>query len=244
MQHNKQSLKLSNKKLIAPNTLELSYISEKPLAFIPGQFYSFHFEKGGINKARSYSAANPISNPRENRELSIAVTLYPEGFASDCFEQSEVGQDIEVSGPFGNLILPKQLPATVFLVATGTGVAPFRSMRTEIEKFLQQGEVRFVLAFGVRERADLLYDEEFSLLTRSYDNFSYEVYLSREQALHSHETSGRVTSLFAKHDIDADQSLAFVCGNPDMVDDVVEGFKQRGLETRQIKREKYTFSLL
>ena len=242
MQNRKQTIKLMDKRVIANNTLELLYQSNNRLAFIPGQFYSFHFENEGISKARSYSAANSILNPQHNCELSIAVTLHSEGFASNRFLDAEPGEEIEVSGPFGNLILPKQLPSTVILVATGTGIAPFRSMLSQIEEFLEQGQVRFILAFGVRTREDLLYDREFYNLANTYKNFNYEVYLSRQAPLHSHEYSGRVTKLFNKHEMDPADTLAFICGNPEMVDDVVEGFKGSGLETRQIKREKYTLS--
>ena len=115
-------------------------------------------------------------------------------------------------------------------------------MLSQIEEFLEQGQVRFILAFGVRSREDLLYDREFYNLANTYKNFNYEVYLSRQTPLHSHEYSGRVTNLFNKHEMDPADTLAFICGNPEMVDDVVEGFKGSGLETRQIKREKYTLS--
>lgn len=242
MQNRKQTIKLMDKREIANNTLELLYKSHNRLAFIPGQFYSFHFENAGISKARSYSAANAILNPQHNSELSIAVTLHSKGFASNRFLDAEPGEEIEVSGPFGNLILPKQLPSTVFLVATGTGIAPFRSMLSQIEGFLDQGKVKFTLAFGVRTREDLIYDREFYNLANTYKNFSYEVYLSQQEPLHSNECCGRVTNLFNKHEMDPADTLAFVCGNPEMVDDVVEGFKDCGLETRQIKREKYTLS--
>lgn len=242
MQNRRQKIKLVDKRVVANNTLELLYQANKRLAFIPGQFYSFHFECGNVSKARSYSAANPILNPQLNRELNIAVTLHEEGFASNIFNESKVGEEIEVSGPFGSLILPKRLPNTVFLVATGTGIAPFRSMISQIQESLEKGQTKFILAFGVRSREDLIYDSDFYDLENMYKNFIYEVYFSREEQLRSNEYSGRVTRLFEKHDIDPESTLAFVCGNPEMVDDVVNEFKNSGLVTNQIKREKYTLS--
>lgn len=242
MLNRKFTLSLKSKSYIARDTLELSYSSEDNLAFIPGQFYSFHFEVDGVLKARSYSAANPILNPRNNNSLTIAVTLIPDGMASNYFQNAKAGDQLQVSGPYGNLILPKKTPEQLLLIATGTGVSPYVSMKPELEKLLEAGDTLVTFAFGVRERQDLLYDDQFVALAEKYEHFDYQVCLSRQQGERYFERHGRVTSFVEQAKIDSENVLAYVCGNPAMVDEVVGQLSAAGLVTSQIKREKYMHS--
>lgn len=241
---NRKSLILREKRYIAKDTLELTYESDENLAFLNGQFYSFHIVKGDEEKSRSYSAANAVDDPRNNHTLTIVVTLYPEGYASSYFVDSSVGDRVEASGPYGNLVLPKQIPEALLLIATGTGIAPFRSMLHSIESILDAGQTQVTLAFGVKSSEYLLYDEAFLLLADKYPQFNYRIFLSQQPPARNIEAAGRVTELLNNQKVDPAQTLAFVCGNPSMVDDVVKQLEEQGLTTRQIKREKYSISLL
>jgi ferredoxin-NADP reductase len=241
---NRKVLTLIEKRDIATDTLELVYESEDNLAFLNGQFFSFHLTKEGEEKVRSYSAANVVTDPRNNRLLSIAVTLYPEGFASGYFINSRIGDKVEVSGPYGNLIWPKQVPPALLMIATGTGIAPFRSMSASLEEVLKNGGTEVTLAFGVKGYEYLMYDEVFLRLADLYPQFNYRVFLSQQEPTRSFEEKGRVTQLLTGQTLNPNQTLAYVCGNPSMVDDVVAQLEEQGLATPQIKREKYTMSKL
>jgi ferredoxin-NADP reductase len=89
------------------------------------------------------------------------------------------GAEIPAQGPFGNFILHPPMRDTIF-IATGTGIAPFRSMLHWLLADPKRHENRRLwLVFGVRTQADLYYDDEFRTLAAAHPNFEYLPTLSR-----------------------------------------------------------------
>ena len=82
-------------------------------------------------------------------------------------------------GPFGDFILRPPLRDTVF-IASGTGIAPFRSMLHWLlaESDRHQGR-KFWLLFGARREQDIYYREEFEHLAAEHANFHFLPTLSR-----------------------------------------------------------------
>ncbi|MGC4052465.1 MAG: hypothetical protein QM757_24300 [Paludibaculum sp.] len=144
-------------------------------------------------------------------------------------------ETIEMSGPLGYFVPKAPLRDAVF-VATGTGVAPFRS-------FLFWDPVRhaatsLTLLFGTRSEAGLLYRQEFEQLAVERPGFRYIPTLTRPEPGWSGRT-GRVQGhldevLAGRTDLDV-----YVCGLKAMVDDVRADLKAKGFERKQIIVEKY-----
>jgi ferredoxin--NADP+ reductase len=103
------------------------------------------------------------------------------GIASNYLCDLRPGDEVLVTGPAGNMfLLPEDPDANLILVATGTGIAPFRAFLRRIYGELPawSGQVR--LFFGVRAEADCLYLEEFeSYLGRP--GYRHSFAFSREQ---------------------------------------------------------------
>ncbi|MCW8890580.1 MAG: FAD-binding oxidoreductase [Sedimenticola sp.] len=238
---------LKRKRTLSPGTLELTYEREDGgiISYLPGQFFSLDFNLQGEEKSRSYSAAGRIDDLKQNREFNFAITAVSNGAASDYFFNAQPGDLIKMSGPFGALTLPGSDPERYLLIATGTGVAPYRAMLPELERRMQLNhELQVALVMGVRTPEELIYGEEFIDLANVNPNFSFHACYSREmpELPSAHENAGRVDVLYERLKPHPEKDWVYLCGNPDMVDDSVAWFTERAFTAKNLKREKYKFS--
>ncbi|XP_024356607.1 ferredoxin--NADP reductase, embryo isozyme, chloroplastic [Physcomitrium patens] len=108
------------------------------------------------------------------------------GICSNFLCDSKPGDKVQIVGPSGKvLLLPEEDPsATHIMVATGTGIAPYRGYLRRM--FMEDTEFKFNglawLFMGVANTDSLLYHDEFNTYLKEYpDNFRYDIALSREQ---------------------------------------------------------------
>lgn len=149
--------------------------------FKPGQFVTLdlpiHEQKN--KRWRSYSIA---SRPDGSNKVELIISYMPGGLGTGyLFNECRVGDVIKARGPQGVFVLPEDLEEKeLFLICTGTGVAPFRSMMNHIY-FKNLAFSKIHLIFGCRTSKDLLYFEELRDLDESMSNFHYHPTLSREE---------------------------------------------------------------
>lgn len=238
------ALKSSTK--ITPNTLHMAFarVDGTTLPFIPGQFLTFLLESEAGIKRRSYSIA---SIPGKTNELEIAISYVAGGIASETFFNLSVGAELTCSGPFGRLILrADETPKRYILIATGTGVAPYRAMLPELATRLEQDpELRIVLLLGVQYRADLLYANDFIDFATQHPRFEFRAQLSREDLTKhkaDYEYSGYVQTAFKDLSLSPGDDLIYLCGNPNMIDNAFEYLTDEGFTPQAVRREKYISS--
>ena len=208
------------------------------MKWVPGQFVMIHFEIDDAEWQRSYSIA---TKPDESDAIEIGVAHVEGGRASRYLWALEPGDRVTTSGPYGRFILRKEEPRRYVLVATGTGVAPYRAMLPEIaERIADQGlEVDLVL--GVRHAEDLLYGEDFIRFADAHPAFRFHACFSRStpDGEPSWCNEGYVQGQFETLDLDPEQDIVYLCGNPAMVDDALDWLKYRGFSPYKVRREKY-----
>ena len=148
--------------------------------FKPGQFVTLdlpiHEQKN--KRWRSYS----IASMPDGTNLIELLIVYVEGGAGTnyFFKEIKEGSELRLRGPQGVFVLPPVLDKDLFLICTGTGVAPFRSMVQFIRKH-QIPHQNIYLIFGTRTQADLLYRDELSELEKELPGFQFIPTLSREE---------------------------------------------------------------
>merc|ERR1719454_1619605 len=111
------------------------------------------------------------------------------GVCSNYLCDAAAGDEIKLTGPSGKVMLmPESKPETdIIMVATGTGIAPYRSfIRRLFTETTPAGEAYKGTAWlflGVANSDALLYDEEWQATLAKYpDNFKLDYSLSREQS--------------------------------------------------------------
>jgi ferredoxin-NADP reductase len=237
-------LVLKSSQKITPNVLHLSFVrtDDEPLLFKPGQFLTLLFPTSDGMKRRSYSIA---TIPGKTNEIEIAMSYITGGVASEALFNLNVGDTVTATGPFGKLILKSdEIPARYILVATGTGVAPYRAMLPELaDKIKNDPHLKFLILLGVQHRADLLYASDFLEFAVQHPQLEFRAYLSRETtALHAHEYKGYVQSAFPDLNLDPDRDIVYLCGNPNMIDNAFADLSELGFMPKNVRREKYISS--
>lgn len=234
-------LKLVQSLNIAKDIKQLSFIKEdnSPFNFIAGQFINLHFEFAGEQLQRSYSIS---SIPKNNKQIDVALSYVKNGRASQFFFELPPGQVLEASGPVGRLILNDTTPKRYLFIGTGTGVAPYRAMLSELTSRLQQHPtLNICLLFGTRTREELLYHHDFLKFAQQHSRFNYYACLSREAEINTNnnEFIGRVTHCLEQLNINHKQDIIYLCGNPAMIDDAFIYCKTQGFDSTNVRREKY-----
>ncbi|MCY4015793.1 MAG: ferredoxin--NADP reductase, partial [Gammaproteobacteria bacterium] len=206
--------------------------------FTAGQFTSLALDIGGKRVARPYSYLNPPGAcPLEFFMYRIA-----DGALTSALIDMGPGEKVWVKSPAnGFLVLPEVPPCEdMWMLATGTGIAPFFSILNTEEPWRRFERV--VLIHAVRWEVDLRYREIVESFKQRYgDRFVFQAFVSREQvpgAIH-----GRVPATIGNGELERRTGVAaapekshfMLCGNPGMIGDTTEALLARGF-TRNRRR--------
>jgi len=237
----KFSLKWSKK--ITPRVMHLAFAPVEGVInpFIAGQFITFHITHDGKKYHRSYSIAN---SPTQLDALEISAAYVAKGLASELFFNMQPETEVEISGPHGLFTLKEEQPKRYILVATGTGVTPYRSMLPSLQKKLEQEDLKVELILGVRDRTELLFEKEFTEFANNNPNFNFTACYSRHQpeSPKPFEMAGRTLVALAALHLNPNEDIVYLCGNPSMIDDAFALLVAKGFDRKHVRREKYSFS--
>src|SRR5271156_4906130 len=185
--------------------------------FTPGQFVTLdlpiHEQRN--KRWRSYSIA---SMPDESNVIELVIVYVEGGLASKyIFEEIKEGSSFTLRGPQGIFVLPHHdmLTKDIYLICTGTGIAPFRSMLHYIN-YHQLPHKQIDLLFGTRKRTDLLYADDMRELERMLPAFTYRPVLSREEW---EGDTGYVHAIYEKLCVSRQPAYFMLCGWRAMIDE-------------------------
>ena len=216
--------------------IELEVNGVSRFGFVPGQWLSVKATTTyGEEITRAYSIASP---PSENGHFAFCLNRVQDGFMSNHLCSLNEGATIAFQGPFGDFILRPPLRDTVF-IATGTGIAPFRSMLHWLlaERDRHRGH-QFWLLFGARREQDIYYREEFENLAADHDNFHFLPTLSRA-ATEWKGLRGYVQEHLPEIVGTRSDMHAYICGLDKMVQANRELLKAMGWDRTSVRYEKY-----
>ena len=189
---------------------------------------------------RAYSI---VSSPFDE-VLEFFSIVIPDGAFTSQLQYLEVGDELLLNTmPFGFLTLAryqKPLPKDLWLLATGTGLAPFLSMLQDLQTWEDYEHI--ILAYSARSIEELAYvekieslQEDFGSLVENPAKLIFIPIVTREPV------EGALTERLPKLlldgtlqeragiALDVDSTHVMLCGNPDMVEDTKEALKTLGL---------------
>ena len=211
--------------------IRLGLIHPPEIRFQAGQFVSFEVPKPGLPfpVTRPYSIASPPSN---RDVIDLLLNLVPGGPGSTFLFSLRSGDPVSFRGPAGTFVLRDYPDRRLLFVATGTGIAPIRSMlRTRLPS-----PTPVTLIWGLRHEHDIYYQDELADLAAKFPEFSYTVTLSQPSPEWTGAV-GRVQSYLEPHIVTVDDLAVYVCGSKAMITSVTEQIRSRGM--CPIHREQY-----
>jgi len=203
------------------NITEASYIvkfNRNDLLFKPGQYLAVGFP--GTGQAREYS----IYSGTEDKYLEILIREVSDGKVSMMLHKVQPGDKLEIRGPFGYFlynIIPSGSKKLVF-IASGTGIAPFHSF---IRTFPDSD---YEIIHGIKNSYET-YEKEH------YKPGKYTACTSQDKG---GDFPGRLTDYLLKTAV-AKDSMIFLCGNNNMIQDAMEILVNKGFSHSQLFTEVY-----
>jgi CDP-4-dehydro-6-deoxyglucose reductase len=221
---------------ISPSVRELTFDPGPGHAFVPGHWVTLFLDRGGDEPLkRQYSVA---SAPRDDGTFDLAVTLVEEGPMSAFLHRAEIGTHVRML-PAQGLFVLEPMVRPVLMVATGTGLAPFRAMLQEIEAKSVVAQPIYLL-FGCRTEDEMIYREELDALAARLSHFTFVPTLSRAPETWPGRrgwVQTHLAELVSKTNVDVD---VYVCGLTHMVKEVRRICREElGVDRKRLHIERY-----
>ena len=204
--------------------------------FTAGQFARIGLKVGDELVVRAYSV---VSSPFDET-LEFFSIVVPDGAFTSNLQHLKVGDELYLEKiPYGYLTLARYqlpLPKDLWLLGTGTGLAPFLSMLQDFETWQNYQNIHLV--YSVRTTAELAYLERIQEIAETFGEghygFKFIPIITRDPNAALHD---RLPVLIENGELEKAAGLQFnaetthimLCGNPQMVEDTKEALKARGL---------------
>ena len=264
MSDNIQKVTVLSKTTWTPNLFSFTVSRPDSFKFTAGQFVrlgvnpsqlQYYKQQSDVSDDDVDEAANTALNEDIFRAYSIMSSPFdevleffsiviPDGAFTSQLQHLQVGDELLLNTmPFGFLTLAryqKPLPKDLWLLATGTGLAPFLSMLQDLKTWEDYEHI--ILAYSARSTEELAYVEKIGSLQKDFgslvDNpatLTFIPIVTRESV------EGALTERLPKLllegtlqaragiELDIDSTHVMLCGNPDMVEDTKETLKSLGL---------------
>ena len=219
---------------LSPTILGIRLQLDGDMEFQAGQYINLYIPDVG---SRAFSISNP---PSQSNIIELHVRLVPDGKGTMWLHNElSVGDQIDVSGPYGQFFVRSSDSQDVIFIAGGSGLSSPESM---IYDLLEKGDNRQIYLFqGARNIPELYHREKFEQLAQDNENFHYIPALSDEDCLGEWSGfKGYVNDAVKQHfNGKCSGHKAYMCGPPPMIDATVTTLMQSRLFERDIHMERF-----
>jgi CDP-4-dehydro-6-deoxyglucose reductase, E3 len=201
------------------------------LSFHAGQTIMLNISEG-INRAMSIA-----SPPQENNIITSIQDTSPGGPGSKWMEALKVGDSVNFVAPLGRFILNHESARKKVMIATGTGIAPFRSMLLDQTNVRIQNE-KISLYWGLRFKEDIYLKDELTLIDHNREELEIFFTLSKPSEDWT-GYKGHVTDLIFSIEKDFLNCDYYLCGNKNMITEMTEKLIAKGVPKEQMKFDPF-----
>lgn len=242
------SSELVEKQPLTPHILRLRFSCPADFSFRAGQYVIVHVPVEGKPAARRlYSIASP---PEQTSSLDLIVEIVSKGIGSDYLQKISQGDTATIQGPAGLFTYTPSENGSVFL-ATGTGIAPIRSMLLSLAQQKQEGTNKNIwLLWGLKQYEDTYHLEELRTLAEEHPWFHFCLCLSRQQGMENipeqdrpYITLGHVQDAYHQHkkalsNVSSSENF-YICGGRHVVEALKIFVEDQGISQENIHFEKF-----
>lgn len=214
--------------------VHLELVDPSRIEFLAGQYIMLKVP--GLEGVRQYSIA---SSPSMKHAIELVVDVIPKGVGSTYLASLSPGDEVEFMAPAGRFLLngDKDKEKMLWFVATGSGIAPLMSMI--IHLLVDKKDAREMwLHWGLRHAEDIFWFDEFARLSEQYDNFNFDLTLSRPPKNWKLGRGYVGESLLKQHKEFVNVG-AYLCGSKRMIESVKVKLLDKGLEKGNMHHEQF-----
>lgn len=208
---------------------------DRPMQFQAGQYINIQLPN--IEGTRAFSIAN---TPIEANLIELHIRKVQGGAATRyVHDELSVGEEMALSGPYGQFFVRKSDQQNVIFIAGGSGLSSPQSMILDL---LEQGDTRIIYLFqGARDVAELYNREKFEQLVKEYPNFRYIPALNAPKPEDQWTGfTGYVHEAVANYfENKCSGHKAYLCGPPPMIDAAISTLMQSRLFEKDIHTERF-----
>ncbi len=216
--------------------LVLKLIEPEEIKFFPGQYLDITVPDTD-GETRSFSMANV---PGREGRFEFVIKIYPDGLFSEFLASKvQVGDRLDVEGPFGTFTLRESRTSPLIFVGGGAGMAPVLGLlRSMADRGVQREAVFY---YGARGQRDLCFEEELRSLEGKIPGFRYVPALSDPVVDGQWDGEvGLITEVVQRCEPDLSGRDAYVCGPPPMVEAAIPTLVSLGIPEQNIFYDKFT----
>jgi len=216
--------------------IRLKLVEPPRMEFEPGQYIQVKAPDGyGGHVYRAYSISSPVS---ASDMIELIVRLVPGGIGSTYLHNLKVGDNVTLTGPFGEFELSHEPDRTLVCVGGGCGMAPIKSIIYTIYERDPNRNCWFF--FGCRGPEDIFYLDEFKELEKRHPGFRVVYALSDLKPGDQWDgEKGFIHLSVDKYFENTGKTQAFLCGPPPMIEAVMEVLEDKGVEEEDIFYDKF-----
>jgi phenol hydroxylase P5 protein len=211
----------------------IDLVSPTSLDFQAGQFVLLNIP--GVPAKKAYSIP---SSPASKGQINLLIDVSPQGDGTLYMQSLKPGDPISFLAPAGQFTLSSD-PAEqkITLIATGSGISAVRSMALWLLQ-TQRDQRPINLHWGMRFIEDAFWEEEFRLLEKENSNFHFDLVLSKPPEGWP-LCGGHINDCLTNHYSDFSNTGYYMCGNPKMIEGIVELLTQKGVSSTLIHHERF-----
>lgn len=205
---------------------------EHIISYQPGQWVSLKLPIGTkppLNRA--YSMAEPA---KDSGELTLIFDRVAGGLGSGYLCQVKPGDEISLSGPHGNFLLPTKLDRELIFITRYTGIVPIRCMLKQLYASRQTGSILLIAVAPAED--ELLFHQEFFTMAVTHPMFRY---LPIVAAGGEEQGVDLVLSMIRPMIEGASKVIPMLCGTKGFVRPLRTCFTQAGYDRKEVKAETY-----
>ena len=217
-------------------TLEL--LEPDSISFKAGQFIQFQVPPYELTDREVYRAYSAASDPADSGKIQLEIRLVPNGICTTYVHKFlKQGDRVTVNGPYGEFYL-RETQRNIICIAGGSGMAPIRSILLDMAAKGISRQTRYF--FGARSKRDLFLLEEMAELEKKLPDFRFIPALSEPLPEDNWKgETGLITDVVRKNTPTGENTEAYLCGSPGMIDACVKVLKELGVPEELIYYDKF-----
>jgi Na+-transporting NADH:ubiquinone oxidoreductase subunit F len=219
-------------------SIRLRLVDPPEMNFKAGQFVHFEVPAYDGIAGPVYRAYSIASNPVEKSEIELQVKYAGGGISTTYIHKYlKTGDGVTIIGPDGELCL-RNTDRNIIFIAGGSGMAPIRSMLLDM---LNTGNRRKAVFFlGVKAARDLVLADEMRELEKKLPDFRFVPALSEPTPGDNWQgEKGLVTEVVNRLVKSGQNTEAYLCGNPPMINACLKVLKSKGIPEEGIYYDRF-----